>query len=100
MLELVIWCYGNIAGESAEVRDNNVLGQGVVDPMIAALRQSVDGSSFMRNTIWCLASFLKGNPSASFTYQGPIVRALVEILLVTEMELVLSDILGGLSIFS
>jgi hypothetical protein len=100
VLELVIWCYGNIAGETAEVRDDNVLGQGVVGPIIEALRKSENGSSFMRNTTWCLASFLKGNPPPHIKHSGPIVKALVDTLLVTDTELILSDILGGLSIFS
>ena len=32
VLEQVIWCYGNIAGESVDFRDN-VLSQKVVEPM-------------------------------------------------------------------
>jgi len=54
----------------------------------------------MRNTTWCLVSFLKGNPPPLFKYSSPIVKALVDTLLVTDTELILSDILGGLSIFS
>ena len=38
VLELVIWCYGNIACENAQVRNENVLRSGVLPAIISVLK--------------------------------------------------------------
>ena len=56
----VIWCYGNIAGESLALRDM-ILQDNVVVPMAFALDQEQANSTGMRNISWCLANFMKGD---------------------------------------
>ena len=56
----VIWCYGNIAGESLALRDL-ILQDNVVAPMAFVLDQVEANSSAMRNISWCLANFMKGD---------------------------------------
>lgn len=59
VLEQVIWCYGNIAGENLTFRDI-VIADGTVIPMAAALDRTTGDSSSMRNISWCLANLMKG----------------------------------------
>ena len=99
VLEQVIWCYGNIAGESLELRDT-VLADGVVGPIAAALDNAPADSSMIRNLSWCLSNFMKGKRRAPFEQIAPGVPALVRALQRTEQADVINDIIWGLSFFT
>ena len=92
----VIWCYGNIAGESLALR-NSILMDGVVVPMALALDQAEANSSAMRNISWCLANFMKGDELPQYELVAPGIPALIRALQRTELEEVIVDVTWGFS---
>lgn len=96
----VIWCYGNIAGESLELR-NQVLADGVVEPMAMHLdKVTQPNSQAMRNISWCLANFMKGEEPPSYDLILPAIPALVRAIIRTGMDEVLADVSWGFSFIS
>jgi len=59
VLEQVIWCYGNISGESVQHRDM-ILADGVVGKIAEVLDLTGTDTNAMRNIAWCLANLMKG----------------------------------------
>ena len=86
LLELAVQCYGNIMNESFEFRDA-VLSpqQGVIDDLIKALQMAEFGSTLQLNCIWSLSGFLKGSPPAKLMSIKPALKALIEVLVSTEI---------------
>ena len=95
----MIWCYGNISGESIILRDL-ILAEQVVEPIAAALDNTQAGSSAMRNLAWCLSNFMKGDEPPHFPHVVPGIPALVRALQRTDVDEVINDIVWGLSHFT
>ena len=75
----MIWCYGNIAGESLALRDA-ILAEGVVSPIASALDRTENGTSALRNVSWCLSNFMKGKEPPKLAAVAPGLPALVRAL--------------------
>jgi hypothetical protein len=65
VVEQAIWGLGNIAGDSAKVRDI-VISAGAVNPIANILDLAAPGSSFVRNASWTLSNFCRGRPAPDF----------------------------------
>ena len=61
VIEQAILCLGNIAGDSAKVRDM-VIEAGAVSPIANILDQALPGSSFLTNASWTLSNFCRVSP--------------------------------------
>ena len=99
VLEQVIWCYGNIAGENLALRDT-VIADDVVGIMASALDRAAGDSTAMRNISWCLANFMKGERPPPEQILAPCVPSLIRALQRTQNNVVITDIMWGLSFFT
>ena len=68
--------------------------------MSAALDRAQAASSFLRNVAWCLSNFMKGKVAPHHDLVAPAVPALIRALQRTEQDVVINDIVWGLSFFT
>lgn len=100
IIEQAIWCYGNIAGENYQLRDQ-VLAEQVVEPMAAILDNTETDSESQRNIAWCLSNFMKGDDHPpDLQIVAPAVPSLVRTLIRSSRKEILSDIIWAFSYFT
>ena len=100
IIEQAIWCYGNIAGENYQLRDQ-VLAEQVVEPMAAILDNTETDSESQRNIAWCLSNFMKGDDHPpDLQIVAPAVPSLVRTLIRSSMTEILTNILHALTRFT
>ena len=76
--EQCAWCLGNIAGDSAPLRDV-VLSSGAMQPLLQNIAQPATTSLF-NNCIWALSNFCRGKPQPNLSFVSPCVPTLAQIL--------------------
>ena len=76
--EQCAWCLGNIAGDSAPLRDV-VLSSGAMQPLLQNIAQPATKSLF-NNCIWALSNFCRGKPQPNLSFVSPCVPTLAQIL--------------------
>ena len=94
--EQVIWCIGNISGDSPRLRDI-VLQAGACQKIAKCVDVAPAGSSFTRNATWTLSNFCKGKPMAKFSLIQPCIPSLTKVLIENNSEEILSDIAWAFS---
>ncbi|KAJ3438084.1 importin subunit alpha-4 [Anaeramoeba flamelloides] len=92
-----IWGLGNIAGESAEYRDQ-ILSLKVF-PKIISLLKNEQSTLFLQNSIWTLSIFVKQQPSPIFDEVKDAFPIFYDLLQHKDQE-ICSSALWGLSWFS
>lgn len=81
--EQCAWALGNIAGDSAELRDL-VLQQNPLPGLIANIN-SPESLSLLRNCAWTLSNFCRGKPAPQFEVVAPALPVLAT-LIGTDMD--------------
>lgn len=99
VVEQAIWGLGNIAGDSAKVRDI-VISAGGVNPIANILDQAAPGSSFVRNASWTLSNFCRGRPAPDFNKVQRAVPSLAKVLIENDIEDILIDVCWAMSYLS
>ena len=99
VVEQAIWGLGNIAGDSAKVRDI-VISAGAVNPISNILDQAAPGSSFVRNASWTLSNFCRGRPAPDFPRVQRAVPSLAKVLIENDIEDILIDVCWAMSYLS
>lgn len=94
--EQVIWCIGNISGDSTRLRDI-VLMAGACEKIAKCVDLAAVGSSFTRNATWTLSNFCKGRPMAKFSLIRPCIPSLTKVMIENNSEEILSDIAWAFS---
>lgn len=72
------WCIGNIAGDSAELRDK-VLAAGVIEPLLLNV-QNPDNQSLLSNIVWTISNLMRGKPQPELSAVAPAIPALAFLL--------------------
>ena len=93
--EQCIWCLGNIAGDSAALRDRVLAVPGTVASLQANLHAAAT-ASLLRNATWTASNFCRGTPSAPLSAIAPLFPDLITLAASTDCE-VRSDALWALS---
>lgn len=76
--EQCAWCLGNIAGDSAELREL-ILKQNALEPILLNIQQPATLSLF-RNCTWTLSNFCRGKPQPSLSSIASALPTLAKIL--------------------
>jgi HEAT repeat protein len=92
-----VWALGNIAGDSANLRDL-VLHAGGLFPIMGVLQQT-DKQSMMRNATWTLSNLCRGKPPPPFEAVSPALGALSQLIHSADVE-VLTDACWAFSYLS
>lgn len=72
------WCLGNVAGDSAELRDL-VLSHGAMEPLLQNIRNPAS-SSLLNNAVWTLSNFCRGKPHVDLNMVRPAISVLSTIV--------------------
>jgi len=73
------WCLGNVAGDSAELRDMVLAQPQVVDSILQNLSQPAN-LPLMRNCTWTLSNFCRGKPQPPLAVLRPALPMLAHLL--------------------
>merc|ERR1711916_422065 len=68
--EQVVWCLGNIAGDSTQCRDY-VLHCKIMEPLLYNLTTSTSKVSMLRNATWTLSNLCRGKPQPDWSFVSP-----------------------------
>lgn len=80
VVEQAAWALGNIAGDGSELRDN-VLGNGVLQPLLALVDLPNATDTFIQNTTWTLSNLCRNkNPPTDLQHVHEILPTLVRLL--------------------
>lgn len=82
--EQCAWCLGNIAGDSAALRDV-VLNSGALQPLLQNIEQPANNSLFC-NCVWACSNFCRGKPIPNISQVAPAVPVMANILRGTNDE--------------
>lgn len=96
--EQCAWCLGNIAGDSASLR-NIVLTSGAMQPLLQNIVQPANKSLFA-NCVWTLSNFCRGKPQPDLSLVAPAVPILAQILKGSDDDAAKVDALWALSYIS
>lgn len=96
--EQCAWCLGNVAGDSASLRDV-VLDSNAMAPLLANIQQPAN-ISLLRNCVWSLSNFCRGKPQPSICAVQPALPVLAAVLASHDDLDTLSDALWALSYIS
>ena len=96
--EQCAWCLGNIAGDSAALRDI-VLSSGAMQPLLQNIAQP-DNDGLFGNCVWALSNFCRGKPAPHLSLVAPALPTLVQVLKSDKPAEVKSDALWALSYIS
>ncbi|EKX35427.1 hypothetical protein GUITHDRAFT_79857 [Guillardia theta CCMP2712] len=96
--EQAVWALGNIAGDSAKLRDM-VLGQNALMPLLRQLDPNSTRVSMLRNATWTLSNFCRGKPQPVFDLVKPALPTLASLIYSNDEE-VLTDACWALSYLS
>ena len=97
--EQAVWCLGNIAGDTHELRDL-LIAQGIIEPLI--LNMNNPGSmSLLNNVTWTVSNLCRGKPSPDMAALAPVLAPLRQLLYHAEVtEDVRVDAVWALSYLS
>jgi len=84
--EQAVWAVGNIAGDSAELRDR-VLRADALSYLIQIFKDHQQNLGLLRNATWTLSNFCRGKPHADFCFLKPCLPLLVSLLQVEDDEI-------------
>merc|ERR1711916_286305 len=96
--EQVVWCLGNIAGDSTQCRDY-VLHCKIMEPLLYNLTTSTSKVSMLRNATWTLSNLCRGKPQPDWSFVSPSLPTLARLIYSNDEE-VLTDALWALSYLS
>uniref|UniRef100_A0A7S0I2R3 Importin subunit alpha n=1 Tax=Hanusia phi TaxID=3032 RepID=A0A7S0I2R3_9CRYP len=96
--EQAVWALGNIAGDSAKLRDM-VLAQNALMPLLRQLDPNSTRVSMLRNATWTLSNFCRGKPQPVFDLVKPALPTLASLIYSNDEE-VLTDACWALSYLS
>mmetsp|Transcript_9512 Transcript_9512/g.18446 ORF Transcript_9512/g.18446 Transcript_9512/m.18446 type:complete len:523 (-) Transcript_9512:115-1683(-) len=96
--EQAVWALGNIAGDSAKLRDM-VLSHQALQPLLQQLDPNTTRVSMLRNATWTLSNFCRGKPQPSFELVRPALPTLAQLIYSADEE-VLTDSCWALSYLS
>lgn len=99
VIEQAIWALGNIAGDSANIRDM-VIGYGAVEPIANILDQAKPGTSLVRNASWTLSNLCRGKPAPHFEKVQRAVPSLAKVLIENDLDDILVDVCWAISYLS
>jgi importin subunit alpha-1 len=95
--EQAVWALGNIAGDSAQCR-NQVLAEKALHPLLALCTPDAK-ITMLRNATWSLSNLCRGKPQPDFAEVAPALGVLARLLYVLDDE-VLTDACWALSYMS
>jgi hypothetical protein len=84
--EQAVWALGNIAGDSAELRDR-VLRADALNYLLQIFVDETQNRGLLRNATWTLSNFCRGKPHADFETLKPALNLLVNLLQVNDEEI-------------
>ena len=96
--EQAVWALGNIAGDSAKLRDD-VLTHNALMPLLRQLDPNTTRISMLRNATWTLSNFCRGKPQPPFDLVKPALPTLASLIYSNDEE-VLTDACWALSYLS
>jgi importin subunit alpha-1 len=96
--EQAVWALGNIAGDSAKLRDL-VLSHNALSPLLRQLDPNTPRISMLRNATWTLSNFCRGKPQPPFEMVKPALPTLASLIYSNDEE-VLTDACWALSYLS
>ena len=96
--EQAVWALGNIAGDSAKLRDE-VLNHNALMPLLRQLDPNTTRISMLRNATWTLSNFCRGKPQPPFDLVKPALPTLASLIYSNDEE-VLTDACWALSYLS
>mmetsp|Transcript_11535 Transcript_11535/g.27665 ORF Transcript_11535/g.27665 Transcript_11535/m.27665 type:complete len:523 (+) Transcript_11535:157-1725(+) len=96
--EQAVWALGNIAGDSAKLRDL-VLSHNALMPLLRQLDPNTTRISMLRNATWTLSNFCRGKPQPPFEQVKGALPTLASLIYSTDEE-VLTDACWALSYLS
>ncbi len=83
--EQAVWALGNIAGDSAALRDE-VLNHNALMPLLRQLDSKTTRISMIRNATWTLSHFCRGKPQPPFELVKPALSTLASLICEAEEE--------------
>ena len=83
--EQAVWALGNIAGDSAALRDE-VLHHNALMPLLRQLDSNTTRISMLRNATWTLSNFCRGKPQPPFELVKPALSTLASLICEAEEE--------------
>lgn len=84
--EQAVWALGNIAGDSAELRDR-VLRADALNNLLTVFVNHNNNTGLLRNATWTLSNFCRGKPHADFEILRPSLQLLNNLLQVEDEEI-------------
>lgn len=96
--EQCVWCLGNVAGDSASLRDI-VLGYNALPALLANIQQPAS-LSLLRNCVWTLSNFCRGKPQPNLQQIAPALPALAALITQQNDFEAISDAVWALSYIS
>lgn len=84
--EQAVWALGNIAGDSAEMRDR-VLRADALNHLLSVFVNHNNNTGLLRNATWTLSNFCRGKPHADFEILRPSLQLLNNLLQVEDEEI-------------
>ncbi len=93
--EQAAWCMGNIAGDSAALRDICLAGGGVLSRLLLNITQPAN-DAMQRNCVWALSNLCRGKPQPKLDDISPAIPVLRDLLSSSDRE-VLADACWALS---
>jgi len=84
--EQAVWALGNIAGDSADLRDR-VLRANALNYLLQIFVNHNNNGGLLRNATWTLSNFCRGKPHPDFQQLRPSIPLLVNLLQVEDEEI-------------
>lgn len=96
--EQCAWCLGNVAGDSAKLRDI-VLSHNAMKPLLANIQQPAS-ISLLRNCVWTLSNFCRGKPQPQLSLVAEALPVLASVITQQDDFEAISDAVWALSYLS
>lgn len=77
--EQAVWALGNIAGDSAGLRDA-VLQAGILPPLIRLIMHKETKTSLLRNATWTMSNLCRGKPQVRLEQIAPVIPIIAQLL--------------------
>ncbi|GAM28930.1 hypothetical protein SAMD00019534_121060, partial [Acytostelium subglobosum LB1] len=89
--EQVLWCLGNIAGDSIDLR-NLVLNNFAIENIIKLMHRNIQDVSLLRNVAWTFSNFCRGKPHPSKQHVDLFLPYLAKFLDATDQDILVDTI--------
>lgn len=93
------WALGNLAGDSAQVRDY-IIDAGAVEPLYKFLLSVEAGSSMCKTASWALGNMIRKKPAVDYEKVKCAIPAMAKVLIENDSVEVLTDMCWGFSYLS